>query len=220
MSSPIPPSASKPSAANIPDPQCAALRRRLAWIIAGIVVLDQAVKLWIKTHLTLGDEIFVFDWFRIHFTENYGIAFGIRLFGRDGKVAVTLTRIIVAGGLLYLLWRISCRATYRFGFKAALAMIAAGAIGNIIDSVAYGVLFGYDTWFHGRVVDMFFFPIVEWQWPEWLPLIGGERFLFFQYIFNVADSALTIGVLMILIFYTRELKGEEPPPAPEGNATA
>ncbi len=160
--------------------------------------------------MSLGEEIRFFDWFRIHFTENYGIAFGIRIFGRDGKVVITLLRMLVVSGLLYLLWRISCHPGYRMGFKVALSLIAAGAIGNIIDSVFYGVAFGYDTWLHGRVVDMFFFPIVEWQWPQWIPIIGGQHFLFFQYIFNVADAALTIGVTLMLFFYSKELKGELP----------
>ncbi len=171
-----------------------------------ILVLDQAVKIWIKTHMGLGEEIRLFDWFRIHFTENYGIAFGLQLFGRHGKVIITLLRILIAAVLLYGLHRLSCLPDLRRGFKVAAALIAAGALGNIIDSVFYGVAFGYDGWLHGRVVDMFFFPIAEWRWPDWLPGIGGRRYLFFQYIFNVADAALTVGVLLIIFFYRRELR--------------
>ncbi len=197
----------KPNAASgIEVRGCGSQRRRIYLILLGVLVLDQAVKVWIKTHLALGEEIRLFDWFRIHFTENYGIAFGLKLFGRGGKVVITLLRILIAAGLLYGLHRVVCLPALRQGFKVALALIAAGALGNIIDSVFYGVIFGYDGWFHGRVVDMFFFPLAEWRWPEWLPGIGGQSYLFFQYIFNVADAALTIGVLLILFFYRKDFR--------------
>ncbi|GAB1449518.1 MAG: lipoprotein signal peptidase [Bacteroidia bacterium] len=174
--------------------------RLLAFLLlAVILVVDQIVKLYVKTHFVLGEEIHVLgNWFRIHFTENYGMAFGIEFGGKTGKIFLTLFRILfVAGILWYINNLIETKAGKAYVFS--WTMIAAGALGNIIDSVFYGVYFGYDSWFHGRVVDMFYFPLIQTRIPEWFPFWAGEDFEFFRPVFNLADAAISIGFVLILL---------------------
>ncbi|MCL4130411.1 UNVERIFIED_CONTAM: hypothetical protein GTU68_044451 [Idotea baltica] len=219
-------------------------------IIIIILLIDQWSKIYIKTHFALGDnfEVMGLDWFKIHFIENYGMAWGTEFGGSNGKLFLTLFRLIAIVGIGY--WLHS--AIKSKGHKiliVAIAFIFAGALGNIIDSVFYGVLFGdshdtvasflpeeggYGTLFHGKVVDLFYFPIIEnaqlpewipaisFNWPNWIPGIGGENFslfvdrnfTFFQYIFNVADFAISVGVGLLLVFskkvFPKKEKIEEP----------
>lgn len=202
-----------------------------ALIIALLLVLDQALKIWIKTHLQLHESIEITPWFYLYFTENPGMAFGIEVMG---KLFLSIFRIVAVGFIGYCLWRL-VRENYRFGFIACVALILAGAVGNIIDSVFYGVIFdhsygqvatlfpeggGYASWLHGKVVDMFYFPLIQTTWPEWVPVWGGEEFIFFRPIFNLADSAICVGVFLLLIFYrhtlSESLSKEEKPAKKEG----
>lgn len=184
-------------------------------IIFLVLLIDQLVKIWIKTHMYLGQEYHVAgNWFIIHFTENNGMAFGMEFAGEYGKLFLTLFRIIAIGGIAWYLWDLT-RKNAHPGYIAAIALIFAGATGNLIDSCFYGLMFnesfsevatmfpasgGYAPLFYGRVVDMLYFPMIEGHFPEWFPLFGGEEFMFFRPVFNIADSAITIGVAMILLF--------------------
>ncbi len=168
--------------------------------------------------MVLGQEFQIFNWFIIHFTENNGMAFGIEFGGVNGKLMLTLFRIIVVIiGVVYV--KSIVTPLFPKGALVSLGLIIGGAIGNIIDSVFYGVIFdhslnniatlfpdsgGYSSIFYGKVVDMFYFPIINSHFPGWLPYLGGEHFIFFRPVFNLADAGISIGVLMILFFY-REL---------------
>lgn len=194
---------------------------RNGWIAIGVVIalllVDQLSKIWVKTHMGLYDSIDVFDWFKIYFVENNGMAFGIET---GGKLFLSLFRIIAVVFIIIYLLRL-IRQGYSAGFVASVALILAGASGNIIDSIFYGVIFeasypghvasfvpwgeGYASLLHGKVVDMLYFPIISGNYPDWVPFLGGEEFLFFRFIFNVADSGITIGVILILLFYRKTL---------------
>jgi signal peptidase II len=169
-------------------------------ILSSILVLDQTFKFYIKNHFYLGEEISVIgDWFKLHFTENYGMAFGLEFGGKTGKIILTLFRIIFVGVIGYYIKTLIDKNTkpiYVYGW----VFIVAGAIGNIIDSVFYGVHFGYDSWFHGRVVDMLYFPLIQTTIPESWPFWAGEDFEFFRPVFNIADAAISLGFVMILLF--------------------
>ena len=175
----------------------------LSLLIAAIVlVADQWLKLWVVDNMVRGQDIHLFgDWFILHYTQNYGIAFGLEFFGRSGKVFLSLFRMVAVVFIGFFLVQNARQKTTPTGFVIAIALIFSGAIGNIIDSVFYGVWFDYDTWLHGRVVDMFYLPIINTQLPGWLPIWGGERFVFFRPVFNIADAAISTGVLMVLLFY-------------------
>ena len=189
-----------------------------ALIIALVIVIDQAVKIWVKTHFYNGEELQVTSWFRLLFIENNGMAFGMEL---GSKLLLTLFRIIASGAFIYYLWRLRNRTDIPRGYVACIALITAGALGNVIDCIAYGLIFnnpmppqvaqlfppdgGYGTLFNGRVVDMFYFPLCEWNWPQWMPMIGGDHFVFFQPIFNVADASLSVSVIVLILFYARYL---------------
>lgn len=165
----------------------------------GVLLVDQLVKLYIKTNFYLGEEIHVLgDWFRIHFTENYGMAFGLEFGGKSGKILLTLFRLVAVGFIGWYIFDLSKKDTNKW-YIIAWALILSGALGNIIDSVFYGVIFGYDAWFHGRVVDMFYFPIIQTTIPENWPFWAGEDFEFFRPVFNVADAAISIGFVIILL---------------------
>lgn len=173
-----------------------------------VLLADQVLKIWIKTNMFLGQEFKIFgDWFIIHFTENNGMAFGLEFGGEFGKLALSLFRIIAVAGIGYGLHYMIKRKYHR-GLILNVALIFSGALGNIIDSVFYGVIFKYETLFHGRVVDMLYFPIVSGTFPSWLPFWGGEPFEFFRPVFNIADTAISVGVVMILIFQKRYFKEE------------
>ena len=178
-------------------------------IIFSVLMIDQLIKYWVKTTLFIGEEIPVFgNWFIIHFTENNGMAFGFELGGSYGKLALSLFRVIAVFGIAYILHQIIKRK-YHFGLITCVCLVFAGALGNIIDSVFYGKIYGYENWLHGRVVDMFYFPILRGHYPNWFPLFANEEFIFFRPVFNFADAAISIGVICILIFQTTFLKEDD-----------
>lgn len=165
-----------------------------------VLLADQALKTWIKTHMYLGQEFNIIGkWFIIHFTENNGMAFGMEFGGEFGKLALSLFRIAAVAGIGYGLHYL-IKHKYHRGLILNVALIFSGALGNIIDSVFYGKIYGYEGLFHGRVVDMLYFPIAEGHFPSWLPIWGGEEFVFFRPVFNLADAAISVGVILILIF--------------------
>ena len=185
-------------------------------IVFLILVLDQALKIWIKTTMTLGQEIPVLgNWFVLHFTENEGMAFGLSFGGPAGKLILSIFRIIAAAVIGYYIWHLSKKGAST-GLMICFAFIMAGALGNIIDSAVYGLIFsqssyhspavlfpeggGYSSFLHGKVVDMLYFPIIDTTWPEWVPYFGGQPFQFFRPVFNLADSSITTGVLALIIF--------------------
>ncbi|MGV3762640.1 lipoprotein signal peptidase [Parapedobacter sp.] len=193
-------------------------------LIASVLLVDQLSKFWIKLNMTLGQEYKILgDWFIIHFTENNGMAFGLEFGGEAGKLALSLFRIAAVIGIAYGL-HYMVRKKYHRGFILNVALIFAGAMGNIIDSTFYGLIFSESTWFekaslfpaaggyssllHGKVVDMLYFPIIKGDFPAWFPIWGGEDFLFFRPVFNIADSAITVGVALILIYQKRYFKEE------------
>ena len=182
-------------------------------LIAIILVVDQAVKIYIKTHFQLHESVRVTDWFYIYFTENSGMAFGWEFFD---KIFLTLFRIIAAGLLIWYMVYISRKKQFPTGYVLSIALIIAGALGNVIDCVFYGLIFdhsygqvagffpeggGYAPIFYGKVVDMLFFPLIDTTLPDWLPIWGGRHFLFFRPVFNIADTSITTGILILLIFY-------------------
>lgn len=195
-------------------------------VIALVLAADQALKIWIKTHMMIGEEIHIFgNWFIIHFTENNGMAFGIQFFGRFGKYMLSIFRIIAVALLIYYICRLAKRTEkpVRTGYYVCIALITAGAIGNIIDCALYGLIFdqslnnlanlvpfgsGYSSFLQGRVVDMLYFPLIEGHWPAWSPFRPTEEFIFFRPIFNIADSAITCGMIWMLIFERKTLQTE------------
>ena len=179
-----------------------------------LLIIDQWIKVSVKTTMMLGESIRVADWFFIYFTENPGMAFGWEFVS---KSVLTIFRLVASGFLVWLLWKTASRR-FSWGFLLCMAAILAGALGNIIDSLFYGVIFdhsygqvatfmpeggGYAGWLHGKVVDMFYFPIINTVWPEWMPLVGGQEFVFFQPIFNFADACISVGVICLILFYSR-----------------
>lgn len=188
---------------------------KVIYIILAILLIDQILKVWIKLNMSLGQEYEIFSWFIIHFVENEGMAFGITFGGSYGKLALSLFRIVAVVFIGFFL-RHLIQTKAPNGLIVSMSLIMAGAIGNIIDSTIYGVIFsastyaqvatfmpeegGYAPLLYGRVVDMFYFPLIEGTYPEWFPWLGGNTFRFFQPIFNIADSAITIGVASIIIF--------------------
>ena len=189
------------------------------------ILIDQIVKIYIKTHFFLGEEVKVFNWFRIYFVENNGMAMGFEFGGKGGKLFLTLFRLVAVGGIIYWLVN-SIKKNLPTIVVISIALILSGAFGNIIDSVFYGILFNtpygeevatlfsdtpYGELFYGKVVDMFYFPIWEGFLPEWIPFVGGDSFTFFQYIFNPADSYITIGVVLLFLFSKKAFPKEEKP---------
>lgn len=194
----------------------------LLWLMAGIIILvllaDQALKIWVKTHFYLGEGYEITPWFVIKFIQNNGMAFGMEL---TSKLILTFGRIIAVILFIWGLVMITGRAMVRTGFLIAFALIIAGAAGNVIDCVFYGDIFnnplppevavafpeggGYAGWFEGRVVDMLYFPLFSFTWPDWMPIWAGREFSFFEYIFNIADASITVGVLLLIFFYSRDL---------------
>lgn len=189
-------------------------------VIFLVLLVDQVIKIWIKTHMVLGQEFKITDWFIIHFTENNGMAFGLELGGSIGKMLLSIFRIVAVGAIGWYLFKL-VREKAPVGLIVSVSMILAGALGNIIDSVFYGLLFnesyyqvaeflpasgGYAGILHGKVVDMLYFPLIESHFPQWMPFMGGEHFIFFRPVFNIADSSITIGVAIILIFQKKFFK--------------
>ena len=194
--------------------------KRSIWIVLTTLVLDQALKIWVKTHMYLGQDHQIFDWFYIHFTENNGMAFGMEFGGDWGKLGLSLFRIVfvvfMASFLLKLIRKNADKVLI-----VSLSLVLAGAVGNIIDGTLYGILFsesyrqlatflpeagGYAPLFFGKVVDMFYFPILKGYLPEWIPFWGGDHFVFFRPVFNIADSAISIGVAIMVIFQKKVMK--------------
>ncbi|WP_029286866.1 lipoprotein signal peptidase [Pedobacter sp. R20-19] len=175
-------------------------------VIFLVLIADQLLKTWIKTNMYLGQEFNIIGkWFIIHFTENNGMAFGMEFGGEFGKLALSLFRIAAVAGIGYGLHYL-IKHKYHRGLILNVALIFAGALGNIIDSVFYGKIYGYETWFHGRVVDMLYFPIAEGHFPSWIPIWGGDEFVFFRPVFNLADAAISLGVILILVFQKNYFK--------------
>jgi len=186
-----------------------------------ILVIDQVLKIWIKTHMQIGDEIYLFGKRgMLHFIENNGMAFGMEMGGKTGKYVLSIFRIIAITGITWFLASI-IKKKVNTGLIIAVSAILAGAIGNLIDSAFYGMIFsesymapaimfppggGYSGFLQGRVVDMFYFPVIQTHWPEWSPFRPGESFVFFRPVFNVSDSAITCGVLSILIWQKKMFK--------------
>ena len=187
--------------------------RKAYFLIFIILLVDQVSKIYIKTNFVLGEEINVFSWFKILFIENEGMAWGTEIPGSYGKLILTLFRLVAVSAIGYWLWDASRKNSSTY-LIVAIALILAGAFGNIIDSVFYGICFDdsrvhlatlfsnqpYGTVFHGKVVDMLYFPIFDTQFPDWMPLLGGKPFKFFNAIFNVADVAISTGVGILIVF--------------------
>ena len=189
-----------------------------ALIIALVIIIDQALKVWVKTHFYFGEEYEITSWFKLLFIENNGMAFGMEL---GSKLLLTMFRIIASVAVIYYLWRMRNRADVPKGYIICIALFTAGALGNVIDCIAYGLIFnnpippqvaqlfppegGYATLFNGKVVDMLYFPLCEWDWPLWMPWIGGSHFIFFQPIFNIADASLSVSVIALILCYPRYL---------------
>lgn len=192
----------------------------VAAIFVGGLVIDQSIKIWVKTHMAPHESIRITDWFFITFIENNGMAFGMELFD---KLFLTSFRILATIAAAVYITRLIRRGV-GWGYLLCLAFIMTGAAGNIIDCVFYGLVFndphyplvaqlvpfgeGYSTWFYGRVVDMFSFPLFEWSWPSWMPLVGGQHEVFFSYIFNFADACISCGVIVLLLFFRKTLASE------------
>jgi signal peptidase II len=194
-----------------------------------IILIDQVLKIWIKTSFPLGhvSDVLGFSWFQLYFIENPGMAWGMELGGEWGKMMLTLFRLVaVIFGTWYLARII--RERYVKGFIICASLIYAGALGNLIDSLFYGMIFeestyqqvasifpdqGYATFLHGKVVDMLYFPMVRSNFPEWVPFVGGNDFEFFSPIFNIADASISIGVITLLIFQKRLIRKEEDEPS-------
>lgn len=196
------------------------MKGKKAWGAATVILLllflDQASKIWVKTHMQLHESLEIFSWFQLYFTENPGMAFGMEFLN---KLVLSVFRIAAVVAIAYYLIRL-VRRNYSFGFIACVALVFAGALGNIIDSVFYGVIFdhsygqiatfmpaggGYASLLHGKVVDMLYFPLIRTTLPDWLPIWGGEEFIFFRPIFNLADSSICVGGALLLLFYHRIL---------------
>lgn len=188
-------------------------------IVFLVLLIDQVLKIWIKTTMMIGEEFPVIDsWFLIHFVENNGMAFGFEFGGEYGKMFLSLFRVIAVFGIGWYITRL-VKKDLPMGFIACVSLIFAGAIGNIIDSAFYGLIFndsygqvatlfpeggGYATFLHGRVVDMFYFPLISGVYPDWVPFAGGSDFQFFRPVFNVADSSISIGIFSIILFYRKQ----------------
>ena len=186
-------------------------------IVVVVLLIDQLIKVWVKTSMGLHESIRVTDWFYISFIENNGMAWGMQI---GSKLALSLFRVAAIGFLGYYIW-LQARQKARWGYIVCLALVLAGAAGNLIDCMFYGLGFeastpshvsqwvglgnGYAPFLFGKVVDMFYFPIIHTTWPQWMPFWGGEEFVFFSPVFNFADSSISVGVVALLLFYRREL---------------
>ena len=181
------------------------------------IIIDQIIKFAVKLSMFKHESIRIFDWFYIYFTENKGMAFGMELFD---KLFLTTFRMVAVAFIIYYLVKIAKNIKFPTGYIVCIAFVLAGAIGNLIDSMIYGEIFtdsdgriaelvtwgsGYGEFLHGQVVDMFYFPLFSFDWPEWLPIIGGEHFIFFSPIFNFADACVSCGMIAILLFYGKYL---------------
>lgn len=188
-----------------------------AILVVAILLIDQVIKIWVKTHMALHENIHITDWFYIAFIENNGMAYGMQL---GSKLLLSLFRLVAISGLIYYLW-LQVHRHARTGYIVIISMILAGAIGNLIDCMFYGLIFdastnycvaglvpfgeGYSSFLMGKVVDMFYFPLIVTTYPDWSPINAGEEFIFFSPVFNFADAAISVGVILLVIFYRKEL---------------
>lgn len=186
-------------------------------IVIAILLIDQILKIWVKTNMHLHECITITDWFKICFIENKGMAFGMEI---GSKLVLSLFRIVAVSVIGYYIY-LQVKQKVRTGYIVCLAMVMAGAMGNIIDCMFYGLIFnassefytsyfvpfgeGYAPFLMGKVVDMFYFPLIVSTWPDWMPMVGGEDFVFFSPIFNFADASISVGVVLLLLFYRKEL---------------
>ena len=186
-------------------------------IVVAILLIDQAIKIWVKTSMCLHESIHVTDWFYITFIENMGMAFGMQL---GSKIVLSLFRVVAIGVLGYYIWQ-QVKKNARTGYIVCLSMVLAGAAGNLIDCLFYGLVFnesspyyvsyfvpfgtGYAPMLMGKVVDMFYFPLIETEWPLWMPFVGGEHFVFFSPVFNFADASISVSVVLLLLFFRKEI---------------
>lgn len=198
-------------------------RKHYGWIAAAVVVvllvIDQVIKIEVKTGMALGEAIRVTDWFYIDFVENNGMAYGMTFIN---KVVLSLFRLVAITAIGWLLCRIVRRKLFSLGFVLCLSVILAGAAGNLIDCMFYGLLFeestychvadfagfgnGYAPFLYGKVVDMFYFPIIRTTWPEWVPVWGGTDYVFFSPVFNFADSCISVAVVILVLFFRKEME--------------
>lgn len=188
-------------------------------IVVAILLIDQIIKIEVKTNMTLGEAKRVTDWFYIEFIENNGMAYGMKFIN---KLVLSLFRLFAIGFIGYYLAKIIKKNVAPLGYIVLIAMVLAGAAGNLIDSLFYGLIFdastpftvsqfvpfgeGYSTFLHGKVVDMFYFPIIQTTWPEWVPYFGGSEYVFFSPVFNFADACISVGVVALLLFYRKQLE--------------
>lgn len=188
-------------------------------IIAAILIVDQIIKIEVKTNMSLGEALRITDWFYIEFIENNGMAYGMTFIN---KLVLSLFRMFAICGIGWYIWRVVKSGLFSKGYIVCLSLVLAGAAGNLIDCLFYGLIFnastpfnvahfvpfgeGYSTFLHGRVVDMFYFPIIHTQWPDWVPVWGGDDFVFFSPVFNFADSCISVGVVLLLLFFRKDLE--------------
>ena len=188
-----------------------------ALIVVAILVVDQVIKIWVKTHMTLHEQIEIFSWFKIVFIENNGMAYGMEI---GSKLVLSLFRVFAVSVLGYYIAQ-QVRKQARYGYLICLSMVMAGAAGNIFDSMFYGLIFnassefytsyfvpfgtGYASFLMGKVVDMFYFPLIVTTWPDWVPMFGGQPYVFFSPVFNFADASISVSVVLVLLFYRKEI---------------
>ena len=186
-------------------------------LVIAILVIDQLIKIWVKTNMTLHESIHITDWFFISFIENNGMAYGMQI---GSKLVLSLFRVAAISLLGYFIW-LQVRKKTPTGYIVCLVMVLAGAIGNLIDCMFYGLLFnasspyytsyfvpfgtGYAPFLMGKVVDMFYFPLIVTTWPQWMPMVGGDEFVFFSPVFNFADANISVGVVLLLLFYRKQI---------------
>ena len=188
-----------------------------ALIVVGVLLVDQIIKIWVKTNMTLHEQIEILSWFKIVFIENNGMAYGMEI---GSKLVLSLFRVVAISVLgYYIIGQVKRQA--RWGYLVCLSMIFAGAVGNLIDSMFYGLVFnassefytsyfvpfgtGYASFLMGKVVDMFYFPLIVTTWPDWVPFVGGNPYVFFSPVFNFADASISVGVVVLLLFYRKEI---------------
>lgn len=186
-------------------------------LVLAMLVIDQLIKIWVKTNMTLHESIRVANWFYISFIENIGMAYGMQI---GSKLVLSLFRVAAISVLGYFIW-LQVRKHARTGYVVSLSMVLAGAIGNLLDCMFYGLVFtestpyyisslvpfgdGYAPFLMGKVVDMFYFPMIVTTWPQWVPMVGGDEFVFFSPVFNFADSCISVGVVLLFLFYRKEI---------------
>ena len=186
-------------------------------IVVGILFVDQLIKIWVKTNMTLHEQIEILSWFKIVFIENNGMAYGMEI---GSKLILSLFRVVAISALAYYMVGLVKRQA-RWGYLVCLSMILAGAMGNLLDSMFYGLIFnassefytsyfvpfgsGYAPFLMGKVVDMFYFPLIVTTWPDWVPVVGGNPYVFFSPVFNFADASISVGVVLLLLFYRKEI---------------